>query len=247
MSEWMEGEITEKRQWNDRLFSLRFSAPIGKFKAGQFVRVALEIDGEIIARPYSLVNSPDESIQEIFFNIVPDGPLTPRLASLDKGDVVKVADKQFGFLTVDAVPDARHLWMLATGTGVGPFLSILKSGDAWQKFRNVVLVYSVRTVNELAYQEVIADLLKRHNTQLSYIPLVTRELMEGALNKRVTAAIESGELEHQAGIAISAEDSQIMMCGNSEMISDVTRLLGTRNMRKHLRREPGHITTEKYH
>lgn len=247
MSEWMEGKITEKLQWNDRLFSLRFSAPIGKFKAGQFVRVALEIDGEIIARPYSLVNSPNESIQEIFFNIVPDGPLTPRLAGLDKGDVVKVADKQFGFLTVDDVPDAHHLWMLATGTGVGPFLSILKSGDAWQKFRNVVLVYSVRTVNELAYQEVIANLLKRHNAQLKYIPLVTREVMEGALNKRVTAAIESGELEHQAGIGISAEDSQIMMCGNSDMISDVTRLLETRNMRKHLRREPGHITTEKYH
>ena len=247
MAEWLDGEITEKRQWNDRLFSLRFSAPIENFKAGQFVRVALEIDGEIIARPYSLVNSPGESVQEIFFNIVPEGPLTPRLARLDKGDKVKVTDKLYGFLTVDAVPDARDLWMLATGTGIGPFLSILKSGDVWQKFHNAVLVYSVRTANELAYQETILSLLEQKNVNLSFIPLVTRENMDGAINKRITAAIESGELEQQAGIEISAEDSHVMMCGNSDMISEVTRLLESRDMRKHLRREPGHITTEKYH
>jgi ferredoxin--NADP+ reductase len=247
MAEWLDGEITEKRQWNDRLFSLRFSAPIENFKAGQFVRVALEIDDEIIARPYSLVNSPDESVQEIFFNIVPEGPLTPRLARLDKGDKVKVADRLYGFMTVDAVPDARDLWLLATGTGIGPFLSILKSGDAWQKFHNVVLVYSVRTASELAYQETIASLLEQGNSHLSYIPLVTRESVAGAINKRITAAIESGELEQHAGIDINADDSQVMMCGNSDMITEVTRLLESRDMRKHLRREPGHITTEKYH
>ncbi len=247
MAEWLDGEITEKRQWNDRLFSLRFSAPIENFKAGQFVRVALEINDEIIARPYSLVNSPGESVQEIFFNIVPEGPLTPRLARLDKGDKVKVADKQYGFLTVDAVPDARDLWMLATGTAIGPFLSILKSDDVWQKFHNVVLVYSVRTANELAYQETIASLLEKKNAHLSFIPLVTRETVAGVINKRITAAIESGELEQHAGIEISAEDSHVMMCGNSDMISEVTSLLESRDMRKHLRREPGHITTEKYH
>jgi ferredoxin--NADP+ reductase len=82
---------------------------------------------------------------------------------------------------------------------------------------------------------------------MSFIPLVTREVLQGTLNKRVTAAIESGELEHQAGVKMSAEDSHVMMCGNSEMISEVTKLLEARDMRKHLRREPGHITTEKYH
>jgi len=247
MPEWIEGRITQNRQWTERLFSLRFSAPIGDFRAGQFVRVALELDGEIVARPYSLVNAPAEAENEIFFNIVPEGPLTPILSTLQPGDVIKLANKPYGFLTVDEVPAAKHLWMLATGTGVGPFISILKSEDAWRRFEKVVLVYSVRTVQELAYRDVIADVSRQHQQQLSFVPLVTREVLEGAINKRVTDAILSGELEQQAGISMSPENSHVMMCGNSAMITDVMELLKSRNMRKHLRREPGHITTEKYH
>lgn len=247
MPDWQAGRITDNRQWTELLFSLRFTAPIGNFKAGQFVRIALEIDGEVVARPYSLVNSPNEPEFEIFFNIVPEGPLTPRLANLKQGDVIKVAEKPYGFLTVDEVPAAKHLWMLATGTGVGPFISILKSEDAWQRFEKVVLVYSVRTAQELAYQDAITEVSKQYHQQLSFVPLVTREVLEGAINKRVTDAIESGELEQQAGIIMSPDDSHVMMCGNSAMITDVMELLKSRNMRKHLRREPGHITTEKYH
>jgi len=247
MPEWIEGRVTENRQWTERLFSLRFSAAIGDFKPGQFVRVALELDGEIVARPYSLVNSPTDPEFEIFFNIVPEGPLTPRLAALRQGDVIKLAEKPYGFLTVDEVPVAKHLWMLATGTGVGPFISILRSADAWQRFEKVVLVYSVRTAQELAYQDAIAEVSKQYHQQLSFVPMVTREVLEGAINKRVTDAIVSGELEQQAGIVMSPEDSHVMMCGNSAMIADVVELLKSRNMRKHLRREPGHITTEKYH
>ena len=120
MPDWINAEVTDKREWTDDLLSLRFRAPIGDFKPGQFVRVAMEIDGELVARPYSLVNSPAESELEIFFNIVQDGPLTPALASLEVGDAIKVADKPYGFLTVEEVPDARHLWMLATGTRRSP-------------------------------------------------------------------------------------------------------------------------------
>ena len=247
MPDWIEGRVTENRQWTERLFSLRFIAAIGDFKPGQFVRIALELDGEIVARPYSLVNSPTEREFEIFFNIVPGGPLTPRLAALQQGDVIKVAEKPYGFLTLDEVPAAKHLWMIATGTGVGPFISILKSGDAWQRFEKVVLVYSVRTAQELAYQDAIAEAGRQYHQQLSFIPLVTRDQLEGAINKRVTDAIVSGELEQQAGIDMSPEDSHVMMCGNSAMIADVMELLKSRNMRKHQRREPGHITTEKYH
>lgn len=247
MPDWLEGTVVEKKAWTDELFSLRFRAPIDGFRAGQFVRIALEIDGEFVARPYSLVNSPGEVELEIFFNIVPQGPLTPRLAALREGDPIKVADKPNGFLTIEEVPEARHLWMLATGTGVGPFISILKSGQPWQKFEKVVLVYSVKTAPELAYQDVIAEIRQQHRQQLSFVPLVTREVIQGALNKRITAALESGDLERQVGIAVSAQDSHVMMCGNSAMIADVTELLKSRDMRKHLRREPGHFTTEKYH
>ncbi|MGB5278762.1 MAG: ferredoxin--NADP reductase [Gammaproteobacteria bacterium] len=247
MPDWINAEIIGNHEWTDNLFSLRFRAPLGEFKAGQFVRLAMEIDGEIVARPYSLVNSPTESELEVFFNIIPQGPLTPRLAELKPGDFIKVADKPYGFLTVEEIPDARDLWMLASGTGVGPFISILKSGNAWRKFENVVLVYSVKTARELAYQHVIAEIGTQYQAQLSFVPVVTRERIEGALNQRITAALESGVLEQTAGIRLSADDSHVMMCGNSAMIADVTELLKARNMRKHLRREPGHITTEKYH
>lgn len=247
MADWQQGRITENRQWTERLFSLRFSAPLSEFRAGQFVRIGMEIDGEIVARPYSLVNAPGESELEIFFNIVPEGPLTPALAKLQPGDYIKVMAKPNGFLTVDELPDARHLWMLATGTGVGPFISILKSNEAWQRFEKVVLVYSVRTAADLAYLDTIDEFGKQHQQLFSFIPLVTRESREGMISMRVTDALASGELEKQAGASISADDSHVMMCGNSAMIADVIELLKQRNMRKHLRREPGHITIEKYH
>ena len=247
MADWLTGKVIQKRQWTERLFSLRFTAPINSFKAGQFVRVALEIDGEMVARPYSLVNSPADAEYEIFFNIVPEGPLTPKLAELGPGDEISVGGKPSGMLTVDQVPIARHLWMLATGTGVGPFISILKSDDVWEKFEKIVLVYSVRQSSELAYQDDIADINRLYRQQFSFIPLITREQQQGAINKRVTDAIVSGDLEQQAGIRISAVDSHVMMCGNSAMIADVMALLEGRSMQKHLRREPGHITIEKYH
>ena len=247
MPDWIQGEIIDIREWTAGLYSLRFRAPLGEFKAGQFVRIAMEIAGEIVARPYSLVNSPTESELEIFFNIVPDGPLTPKLATLKSGDAIKVASKPYGFLTVEEVPDTRHLWMLATGTGVGPFISILKSQLAWNKFEEIILAYSVRTARELAYQDAIAAIGERYKEQLTFVPLVTREQVPGTLNQRITGALESGELERQAGLRLSPDDSHVMMCGNSTMIADVTELLKARDMRKHLRREPGHITTEKYH
>jgi ferredoxin--NADP+ reductase len=247
MPEWLTGTVTENRQWAEQLYSLRFSASIGQFKPGQFVRVALDIDGETIARPYSLVNAQGDPEFEIFFNIVPDGPLTPRLAAMKEGDALKVADKPYGFLTIDQVPPARHLWMLATGTGVGPFVSIIQSAETWGRFENVVLAYSVKSARELAYQDEIANARKLHQQQFSFVPLVTREPHEGAIYSRITSALDAGVLEQQAGIGMNAEDSHVMMCGNSAMIADVSESLKSRNMRKHLRREPGHITTEKYH
>jgi ferredoxin--NADP+ reductase len=208
--------------------------------------VALDIDGERVARPYSLVNKPGDDFLEIYFNIVDEGPLTPRLAALEEGDEIFVTDRANGFLTVSEVPQCRHLWMLATGTGVGPFLSILKNKDAWQRFEKIVLAYSVRDLSELAYQQQVAEIQEQWPQKFSFVPMVTREQVEGMLNKRITDSIEDDSLEQRTGVVID-EDSHIMMCGNSAMISDVTEVLEKRGLRKHRRREPGHITTEKYH
>ena len=247
MADWLSGKIVKKIQWNERLFSLLIKAELKDFSAGQFVRVALDIDGERVARPYSLVNKPADELLEIYFNVVAEGPLSPKLAELEVDDEVFVTDKANGFLTVGEVPQCRHLWLLATGTGVGPFLSILKNEKVWQRFEKVVLCYSVIDASELSYKEEIAAIEQQHAEQFCYVPMVTREKVAGAMNQRITASLEDGSLEQRTGININENDSHVMMCGNSAMISDVMAYLETRGLRKHRRREPGHITTEKYH
>lgn len=247
MAEWRKGKVTELHYWTEDLVSLRFDADIAGFKAGQFVRIGLDIEGERIGRPYSLVNAPEERPLEIFFNIVPGGPLSPRLAGLGRGDPLWVNETASGFLVLDEIPDSRHLWMLATGTAIGPFLSILKTEAPWQRFEKIVLAYSVRRVAEMAYRDTISELVSEHADQLEFVPFVTREPLEGAIQKRIQAAIESRELEDRAGLPLTPEHSHVMLCGNSGMITAVSELLAERGMKRHRRREPGHVTTEKYH
>ncbi len=247
MAQWHTGIVIENTRWNDRLTTLRFEAPLGKFEPGQFVRVGLEIDGEIVARPYSLVNTPNESVLEIFFNIVPDGPLSPRLFELKPGDRLLVAEQTTGFFTMSEVPASSNLWMLATGTAIGPHLSILKDEEVWKKFDRVTLCYSVRTFDELAYTDTITKITDQHSDMFCFIPLVTREPHLDTLNARIPESIQNGKLEAQANAALSADDSHVMICGSSDMIADVTEVLASRGMHKHRRREPGHYTTEKYH
>ncbi len=246
MADWLTGKVIKKIQWNQRLFSLRIQADLHEFVPGQFVRVALDLNGERVARPYSLVNGPNDEFLEIYFNIVPDGPLSPKLAELQVDDKIFVTDKANGFLTVDEIPQCKHLWMLATGTGIGPFLSILKNKKVWQRFEKIVLAYSVRDISELSYKEQIAAIQNQHDRQFSFVPFITRENIEGAMKQRIPQCIVDGSFEQRAGININ-EDSHIMMCGNSAMISSVSECLEDRDLRKHRRREPGHITTEKYH
>ena len=169
------------------------------------------------------------------------------LAALTAGDEIQVSDKASGFLTVNEVPEVDYLWLIATGTGIGPFLSSLKTDEPWQRFRKVVLGYSVRLIEELSYLETISKLLDKYPEQMKFVPFVTGEIMEGALNCRVTTAIENGELEKFTGLRLEPSTSHIMMCGNSSMITEVSGILEERGMRRHRRREPGHITTEKYH
>lgn len=247
MSNWLNGKVIENKRWNSRLTSLRFEAPLEGFESGQFVRVGVEIDGEIIARPYSLVNTPDETVLEIYFNIVDEGPLSPRLFELAAGDEVMVSNRPAGFLTVSEVPESENLWMMATGTAIGPFLSILKGETVWQKFKQIILCYSVRTREELAYAETISQIAEQHSAQFCFIPIITREKIADILSERIPQAMQSGSLESLAGAPISAEASHVMICGSSEMITEVSAQLESRGMRKHRRREPGHFTTEKYH
>jgi ferredoxin--NADP+ reductase len=247
MANWLEGKVVENRRLNDYLTSLIIEVDLAGYEAGQFVRIGVRDGDDIIARPYSLVNTPEENYLEVYFNIVEDGPLSPRLFALQAGDEVLVSDRPSGFLTVSEIPEAPHLWLIATGTGIGPFLAILKSKAVWQKFKKAVLCYSVSYAEELAYRDMIAELEQAHGDQFCFVPIVTRESAAEGLGHRVPTVMQDGSLEQFTGLAINADNSHVMMCGSSEMITDVSAALVERGMQKHRRREPGHFTTEKYH
>lgn len=247
MANWLEGKVVENRRLNDYLTSLIIDVDLQGYEPGQFVRIGLQDGDEIVARPYSLVNTPEEKHLEVYFNIVEQGPLSPRLFALEAGDEILVSDLPSGFLTVSEVPTAQQLWMIATGTGIGPFLSILKSDSAWDKFEQLVLCYSVSYAAELAYQDLIEQISEQRGEQFRYVPIVTRESHGSGLGKRVTAVLQDGSLERFSGLDINAEDSHVMMCGSASMIADVSAALTQRGMQKHRRRNPGHFTTEKYH
>lgn len=248
MVEWVAGKVISNKRWNETHFSVVIDAPVENFSAGQFLRFALDIDDERVGRPYSCVNSPHERLLEIFFNIVPEGPLSGRLAALTVGDEVWVAAKGNGLLTVAQVPEhVKNLWLLSTGTAVGPFLSILKTEEAWLRFDRIVLAYGVRFASDLAYQDLIAELVAQHGERLVYIPFVTREDETGAIRGRIPAALADGRLEQHAGANLDADTSHVMLCGNANMIADAAAVLEARGMKKHRRHESGHYSTEKYH
>ncbi|MEA3413436.1 MAG: ferredoxin--NADP reductase [Pseudomonadota bacterium] len=247
MSRWIEGEVVGNRRWSDTLYSLQVEADIAGFTAGQFGRLALDIDGQRVGRPYSFVNAPDERPLEFYSITVRDGPLSPRLYSLQAGEKVWVAPKGAGFFTLDEVPDdPAWMWMLSTGTALGPFLSILKTDEPWERFRKIVLVHAVRNEAELTYRDTIRSIVDTHPGKIVYVPFVSREASDIALAGRVPAAITDGRLERAGGMPLTADESHVMICGNPGMVKDTSAILEERGFTKNKRREPGRITTEQY-
>lgn len=236
----------EHRQWSPILHSLYVEADIEPYRAGQFVKIGLEADGHIIGRPYSLCNAPGAAPLEFYYIEVPGGELTSQLVKLKPGDELLLAPRANGFMILDEVPPARHLWLMATGTGVGPFLSILDTAEPWQRFERVVLTYAVRTLSELSYQQRIGELAQKYGSQFVFVPFVSRELTAFAISGRIPQAIADGRLEARAGVALNAADSHVMLCGNPQMIEDTVQGLIERGMKKHRRKEPGQITVEHY-
>ncbi len=245
--------LLEVQTLTPNLFTLRTTRDPGfRFTAGQFARLGVrKPSGCIVWRAYSMVSAPHDEFLDFFSIVMPDGEFTSELSRLSVGDELLVDKQAFGFLTLDRFPDGRDLWLLATGTGIAPFLSILQDFEAWQRFERIVLVYSVRQARELAYQQLIADLPQREyleglGDKLLYLPVVTREQVPGALHGRITQLIESGELERAAGLALTPEHSRIMLCGNPQMIEDTRAVLKTRDLQLALTRRPGQVAVENY-
>jgi ferredoxin--NADP+ reductase len=247
MADWVTGKVTKVEYWTDALFSLTVHAPVHPFTAGQFTKLGLEIDGERVQRAYSYVNAPNNPDLEFYLVTVPEGKLSPRLAALKPGDEVQVVSEAAGFFVLDEVPDCDTLWMLATGTALGPYLSILQEGKDLTRFKNMVLVHAVRYAADLSYLPLMLELQKRYEGKLKILTVVSRESVAGSLTGRVPALIESGELEAAAGLTMTTENSHVMLCGNPQMVRDTQQLLkDSRQMTKHLRRRPGHMTAEHY-
>jgi len=235
------------------LFTLRTTRDPGfRFTAGQFVRLGVtKADGSTVWRAYSVVSAPFDEYLDFFSIVVPGGEFTSELSRLGVGDPLMVERQATGYLTLNRFVDGRDLWLLGTGTGVAPFLSILQDFEAWEKFERIILVYSAREAKELAYQALIKELgereyLAEYAHKLTYLPIVTREQHPGALNGRITTLIENGELERAAGVELSPEHSRVLICGNPQMVDDTRQLLKKRDMNLSLSRRPGQVAVENY-
>lgn len=248
MAQWLDATVARRVDWNDHLFSLVFDCPeFPSFKAGQFTKIGIELEeGKVLSRPYSLVNAPSNPQLEIIAVPVEGGSLSPQLHTLRQGDRVKVMSPPTGYLVLDEVPTAETLWMIATGTGVGPYLSMLETEQLWQSFDNVALVYAVRLEQDLAYLDQIRACKQHYQSRFSFVPIISREQTDYALHGRIPALLEQDKLQQAAGRTLTADNSQVMLCGNPDMIKDTMNVLKGMGLSRHLRRSPGQITLEQY-
>lgn len=245
--------ITDILPLTQNLFSFRCTRDDGfRFTAGQFARLGVRSErGNLVWRAYSMVSSPFDEFLDFFSIVVPEGEFTSVLSKLKVGDEILIEKQPQGFLTLDRFVDGRDLWMLATGTGVAPFLSILQDFSVWERFERIVLVYSVRTEAELAYRELLEELLTReyvapHADKFLFVPVVTREKVAGCLEQRITELLDNGELERAAGLELTPEHSRVLICGNPQMVDDTRKALKQRDLQLSLTRRPGQVAVENY-
>lgn len=247
MADWLQGRVSERVDWNDHLFSLRIKcADFPCFKPGQFTKVGIKQGNKVVSRAYSLVNAPGDDCLEIIVVPVPEGTLSPQLHLLRPKDEVQVMAPATGFLTLEEVPQSNNLWMMATGTGVGPFLSILSDPRVWHDYAQITLLYGMRHAVDFAYRSQLEHWQQRHPQQFHLIPVVSRERVQGCAYGRIPGLLASAEFQQYTPQILSAEDSQVMLCGNPEMIKETAELLMTMGLNKHLRRSPGQISMERY-
>ena len=243
--------ILSLQHWSEKLFSFRLSRPESwRFVPGQFARLGLPLEnGGMVWRAYSMTSASWDEHLEFFSIVVPDGLFTSRLARLQVGDMVLLDNKANGFFTVDRLPDGEDLWLLATGTGLAPYLSILQQPEVWQRFAHIVLVHCVRDSSELAYRDEIAA-LRQHplwaewGDRLLYVPVVTRQAEPGMLQQRIPALLESGKLAEATGLPLTVERSRFMICGNPAMVEDTHRQLMKMGFRLSRLSAPGHLVLE---
>ncbi|ONG43659.1 ferredoxin--NADP(+) reductase [Pseudoroseomonas deserti] len=244
--------VQHVHHWTDRLFTFRCTRdPAFRFQAGQFAMIGLMVDGKPLLRAYSMASAAYDDFFEFLSIKVPDGPLTSRLQHIQPGDQVLIGRKAVGTLVPDSLLPGRTLWMLGTGTGLAPFMSLVKDPEVFDRFERVVLVHGVREVKELAYQDFLSDEIHQHELlgelvgdKLVYYPTVTREPFRN--QGRVTDLIRAGRLEADLGLPpISTEDDRVMLCGSPEMLAEMKTILEEKGFKEGAGNRPGHYVIEK--
>ncbi|MDT8429789.1 MAG: ferredoxin--NADP reductase [Pseudomonadales bacterium] len=224
--------VTSVHHWNDTLFSFTTTRDKSlRFENGHFVMVGMEVEGKPLMRAYSIASANYEEELEFFSIKVPDGPLTSRLQNIRIGDELLISSKPTGTLVADHLLPGRHLYLLATGTGLAPFMSIIRDPDIYERYEKVILVHGVRRIIDLAYRDYIDNELPKNEffgeqvrEQLIYYPSVTRE--DFIHRGRITALMTSGRLFADIGLpAPTLADDRFMLCGSTAMLKDVCKIL----------------------
>ncbi|NOL49211.1 ferredoxin--NADP reductase [Pelistega europaea] len=245
-------KITNIHYWVEKkLFSIKTTrAPEFSFKPGQFARLGLPTEAGAepsIWRGFSMVNPADSDYLEFYAVVVPDGLFSPRLASLQVGDTIYIDKSPIGFLTLDNFPNGgESLWLLATGTGLSAYLSILHDAKTWTLFNKVVLCHGVRYANELSYQDLIQSWQQQWGERFIYLPLPTRETYQHYPRARLTTLIENQQLAALAGVELNPDNACVMLCGNPDMLTEARKLLGDQGFATGRRGNIGNLAVEKY-
>lgn len=250
---WLPANLLSVHRWTDTLLSFSVSRPPDyRVVAGHYARVGLGDSPEsTVWRPLSIVSGPADDLLEFFAVLVPAGEFSSLLERARANDPVRIEKASYGFLTVKQMAPGSDLWLLASGTGLGPFVAILRDTSVWQDFDRIVLVHSVRYQSELAYRQEIARLARDAvaagtRASLRYIPVVTREALPGTLSARIPQLMEGGQLEWAAETALDKARSRVMVCGNPEMVKTLRAFLTTKGYEPSRRGALGQMAFEKY-
>ena len=252
MSNFNTESVVSIHHWTDRLFSFRTTrTPTFRFRSGQFTMIGLEADGRPLLRAYSLASAPYEDELEFFSIKAPNGPLTSRLQHLNVGDTVLVGRKPTGTLLIDNLREGRNLFLLGTGTGLAPWLSLIKDPEVYERFERVIVVHGVRWTKDLAYEQFIANDLPNDELigeyardQLSYYPTVTREPFRNT--GRISNLLQSGKLHADLGLPkVDRAADRFMLCGSPAMLADIKTILTGWDYEEGNHGEPGDFVIEK--
>ena len=248
----LEERVLTVHHWTDRLFSFTTTRGQGlRFSNGHFTMIGLMVDGKPLLRAYSVVSANYEEHLEFLSIKVPNGPLTSRLQHIQVGDTILVGKKPTGTLLIDYLLPGKRLYLISTGTGLAPFMSVIRDPDTYEKFQEVILIHGVREVAELAYHDFITQELPRHeilgemvSKQLKYYPTVTREPFRN--QGRTPDLIESGKLFTDLGVPpLNPLEDRVMLCGSPEMLASLKTLLEKRDFEEGSTTRPGDFVIER--